>query len=136
MNESTTNEPNEPSSTSESRIASGLERVWATVLHLSALLGMVVPLANILAPLAIWLIKKVELPALDRVGKEVLNFQISWTIYLVVASFLALVGSCLILPLIFPLLVGIPMLILTIVGAVKTSNGESYRHPWTLKFFG
>jgi uncharacterized Tic20 family protein len=45
----------------------------------------------------------------------------------------AAVGSCLIVPLILPLVVGIAWLVYTIIGGVKTSNGETYEFPFTIK---
>jgi len=106
------------------------ERNWAMGVHLSALLGFVLPFGNVLGPLAVWLIKKNESKLVDQEGKEALNFQISMTIYMCVSALLIifLVG--------IPLLicVAIADLILTIVAAIKTSNGEAYRYPLTLRF--
>jgi uncharacterized Tic20 family protein len=106
------------------------ERNWAMGAHLSALLGFVLPFGNVLGPLVIWLIKKNESKLVDQEGKEALNFQISMTIYMCVAAMLIIV------------LVGIPLLIclaiadliLTIIAAIKTSNGETYKYPLTLRF--
>jgi len=106
------------------------ERTAAMLCHLSALAGMLVPFGNILGPLIVWLVKRDESPLVDREGKESLNFQISMSIYMVISALLIL------------LLVGIPMLvvfglldlILTVVAAVKTSNGEAYRYPLTIRF--
>jgi uncharacterized protein len=109
------------------------EKQWKVILHLSALCGVIVPAGNIIAPLAIWLIKKPEMPGLDAEGKNVLNFQISVLIYMIAAVVLAMVGSCLIIPIILPIVVGIFWLVVTIIGGVKTSNGESYAFPLTIK---
>ena len=71
------------------------DRTWDILCHLLALSGFVaVPLGNILGPLVIWLIKKEQLPSVDAHGKESLNFQISMTIYAIVAalSIFAIVG--------------------------------------------
>lgn len=109
------------------------EKQWKTILHLSALAGLVIPCGNIIAPLAIWLIKKPELPGIDGEGKKVLNFQISYAIYMIASIVVAAVGSCLIVPIILPLAVGIAWLVFTIIGGVKTSNGEAYEFPFTIK---
>ena len=53
--------------------------------------GFVFPLGNILAPLILWLIKRTDSPYLDRAGKEAINFQISYTIYAIVAGLLCFV---------------------------------------------
>lgn len=106
---------------------------WAVAIHLSALSGFIIPVGNILAPLIIWLIKKSELPALDQVGKDVLNFQISYTIYAIVSVIAAAVLSCLIVPIILPIAVFIAWLVFTIIGGIKMSNGERYVFPLALK---
>lgn len=85
---------------------------------------------HILAPLAIWLIKRADNPDIDTTGKEVLNFQISYSIYTGVAILLcfALVGF-LILPVVL-----IVWIVCMVLAAVKVSNGESYRYPFTIRF--
>ena len=118
----TPNPPSDPST-----------RQWTVILHLSALSGLVVPFGNILAPLIIWLLKKVEMPALDPVGKDVLNFQITYAIYAVASVIIAMVGSCLVIPIVLPFAVGIAWLVFTILGGVKASNGETYVFPGVIK---
>ncbi len=115
------------------------ETQWAVAIHLSPLLVFVAPgVMNIVGPLVIWLLKRPESATLDEVGKRVLNFQISYSIYffaLGLAAFLLsfiLIGLLLV-PLI-PLL-GIAWLVLVIVGAVKQGNGEKYRFPLVIDFF-
>ena len=101
----------------------------AVVMHLLGFAGFVFPVGNIFGPLILWLIKRADSPYLDRVGKEVLNFQISYTIYLAVAGFLCfLLIGFLILPVIFLL-----WIIFMIVAAVKTGNGEDYKYPMTIR---
>jgi len=107
------------------------DRTWDLLCHLLALTGLIgVPLGNILGPLVIWLIKKDQLPSVDAHGKESLNFQISMTIYAIVAaiSIFAIIGFVL-LPAVI-----ITDLILVIIAAVKASNGEFYRYPLTIRF--
>ncbi|HYX18099.1 MAG TPA: DUF4870 domain-containing protein [Nostoc sp.] len=79
-------------------------RIWATLCHLSALLGWIllvllvfigIPLylpLNLLAPLIIWRSKKIQYPWIDFQGKESINFQISLTLYtlFVIAIFLVI----------------------------------------------
>ena len=91
--------------------------------------GFVFPLGNVLAPLILWLIKRSDSPYLDRAGKEAINFQISYTIYAVVAGLLCLVLIGLLL---FPILF-VAWVVLMVVAAVKTSNGEEYKYPFTIR---
>ncbi len=105
-------------------------REWALLLHLSQLLGIVIPLAGLLAPLLIWQLKKEALPALDAHGKVVMNWILSALIYLLGASLLALV------------VVGIPLLLVLVVvavvfpiiGAIKANAGELWRYPLSIQF--
>lgn len=101
----------------------------AVVMQLLGFAGFVFPFGNIIAPLILWLIKRTESPLLDRAGKEVLNFQISYTIYATIAGVLCFVLiGLLILPIIFVL-----WIIFMVIAAVKTGNGEEYRYPLTIR---
>jgi uncharacterized Tic20 family protein len=115
-----------PASSSESA------RSWCIGLHLSGLSGLILSfaLAHIVVPLVIWLVKRADSPEIDSTGKEVLNFQISYTIYSLIAGALCfvLIGF-LILPIVL-----IVWLVCIIIAAVKTSNGENYRYPATIRF--
>lgn len=109
-------------------------RQWTVITHVSPLIGLVIPVAgNIAAPLIIWLIKKPELPGLEPVGKTVLNFQISWSIWMLIASAIGFAASCLIVPLLLPLGVAVAWIIFTAMGSMKASNGEPYEYPLTIK---
>lgn len=99
--------------------------------HASALLGLFFHFfGHLLGPLIVWLIKRDASPEIDANGKESLNFQLSMLIYDIVAGILCLV------------LIGIPILIalwvlntvFVIIASVKTSNGEFYRYPFTIRF--
>jgi len=110
------------------------EQQWILFLNISALAGFVIPsMGHILGPLIIWLVKKPESAAIDAAGRAVLNFQISWTFWMVASVILAVVGSCLIVPIVLPFAVGIAWLVFVIIGSVKASNGEAYAFPLTIK---
>ena len=106
------------------------ERTWAMLCHFSALLIFVgIPFSNILAPLIIWLIKKEEMPFVEDQGKEVLNFQISMTIYLLISGILCfiLIG--------IPFVIGLVIfnVIITIIAGIKAIDGKSYQYPINLR---
>ncbi len=113
-----------------------LEKSWATGLHASGFAGFifVVPFANIIAPLVIWLIKRPESAYLDAVGKEVVNFQISAAIYGVATTILAFLLGCLIVPIALPFIVLIGWIVYMIRGIMATSDGGDYRYPATIRF--
>jgi uncharacterized Tic20 family protein len=101
----------------------------AVVMHLLGFVGLVIPFGNIIAPLILWLVKRPESPLLDRTGKEVLNFQISYTIYALIATALTFVLiGCIVLPVIF-----LCWIIFMIIAAVKTGNNEAYQYPFTIR---
>jgi uncharacterized Tic20 family protein len=105
------------------------ERTWGMLCHLSALGVFVFPLGNVIGPLIVWLVKKEESPFVDDQGKESLNFQISFTIYCLVASILILVAIGVILL----IALGIAFLILVIIASIKANEGEEFRYPLTLR---
>jgi uncharacterized Tic20 family protein len=102
---------------------------WAMACHLSALFGLVFPFGNLLGPLLVWLLKKDTIPQVDGHGKESLNFQISMTIYILVATVLAFVVIGI------PLLVilGVTDVILVVIAAVETKKGIAYKYPLTIR---
>ncbi|MDY6852424.1 MAG: DUF4870 domain-containing protein [Thermodesulfobacteriota bacterium] len=98
--------------------------------HLSALAGFIgIPFGNIIGPLIIWLIKKNDFPFVNEQGKEALNFQISLTIYGIIAALLifVVIGIFLLIGL------GIFGLIMVIIASIKANQGESYRYPITIR---
>ncbi len=106
------------------------ERTMAVLTHLSPLTGFIFPFGHIIAPLVIWLLKKDTMPFIATQGREVINFQISLTLYGIVFGLLVLI------------VIGIPLLIallgfqivMMIVAALKASRGEPYRYPLTIRF--
>lgn len=115
---------------SENPQVSKEEQNWAMFCHLAALSGFVIPLGNVLGPLIVWLIKKDTMPLVDQHGKEAINFQITVLIAFMVCVVLAfvLIGFALMF------VVGIGALILTIVAAVKISNGQyDYKYPFAIR---
>src|SRR3954471_12256356 len=107
------------------------DRTLVVLCHLLGLAGFTaIPFANVLAPLFFWLWEKEGNPEVDAHGKEALNFQISVTIYAIIAgwSWLILIGIIL-----FPIVL-IGALVLTIIGSVEASKGKLYRYPLTIRF--
>ena len=106
------------------------ERTFGMLCHLAALAGYVIPLGTILGPLVVWLLKRDSSPFVDEQGKEALNFQISFLIYIIISIILCvlLIGFVLLIAL------GIAELILVIMAALKANEGVSYRYPLTIRF--
>lgn len=106
------------------------DRTMQILAHLSPLAGCVIPFAHLLAPFVFWLLKKDSEPQLRPHLEEVLNFQISISIYFAVCFVLVfvLIG----IPLMF--LVGGFALVCIVLGAVKASNGELFHYPLCIRF--
>lgn len=102
----------------------------ATFCHLSALAALVVPFGHLAGPLVVWLVNRDLHPFIDEQGKEALNFQISMTLYAILAaiSIVLLVGIVL-LPAVLILDV-----VCLIQAALATSRGASYHYPLTIRF--
>lgn len=115
----------------------GTENSLAVLMHLLGFAWFFFPFfGNILAPLVLWLVKRGSSPYLDRVGKEVLNFQISFSIYLSVTVAVGTVLLILLIGVFFYFLAAVIWVVwavLMIIGAVRTSNGEEYRYPFTIR---
>ncbi|MCQ9205908.1 MAG: DUF4870 domain-containing protein [Omnitrophica bacterium] len=98
------------------------ENTMAMLCHLLGLIGFI-------GPLIIWLIKKDESALVDKNGKESLNFQISLCIYYFAAGILAVV----LIGFLLGALVGIFHIVMVVMAAIKTSNGQDYRYPLCIR---
>ncbi len=105
------------------------EEKWAMICHLSSLSGYLVPFGNIIGPLIVFAIFKEQYPMVEDQGMEVVNFQISMTIYMIAAALLIFI------------LIGLPLLIVlmfinfvyTVIGARQAYQGFAYRYPLNLR---
>ena len=102
---------------------------WAMLCHLAGLsLYIGLPFGNIIVPLGIWLVKKDKDPAVATEGREAINFNISFTIYGLVAGVLcyALIGFALV-----PAVL-IAHVILVVKAVLSANRGEAVHYPFTL----
>jgi uncharacterized protein len=106
--------------------------------HLSALIGLV-GIPSAVGPLIVWLAKRDAGPFVDDQGKEALNFNISVLIYAlgigIVGTFFSIItlgiGLFLFIPLFAALVVA--WAVFVILAAVRSSKGEAYRYPLTIR---
>jgi hypothetical protein len=101
-------------------------RQWAMFCHYAAFFWFLVPMiGNVVGPLIVWQLKKDLDPFVNQQGKEALNFQITFSLAMIVCGILAWVVIG------FPLmlLVSISALVLTIIAGIKANAGEAYRYP-------
>ncbi|GHF69246.1 DUF4870 domain-containing protein [Deinococcus ficus] len=139
------------------------ERTPALAVHLSPLLGLLIPGAGaLIGPVAAWLLFRDRSRMLDEQGKEAVNFQISVWLYNLALGVLlfglfalgllggvagsmlgrpeaggvALVGTFgVFLGLVLPLLLvlNVVPLVFMVLAAVSVNRGEPYRYPLTLR---
>ena len=106
------------------------ERTWGMLCHLVVFTGYLIPLAWIIGPLIVWMIKRDEMPFVDDQGKESLNFQITIMLAMIASGLLMfiLVGFVLIF------VVVIFQFIVVIIASIKANEGVYYRYPLSIRF--
>lgn len=96
---------------------------YLALFHLSGLFILILP------PLLFWIIKRDHIPGINEHAKDILNFQISITIYLLISAIMVI------------LIIGIPLLIflgisssiVIIINTVKVLRGDKYKYPFNLQ---
>jgi uncharacterized Tic20 family protein len=99
------------------------------IAHLSAFAGFVVPLGNIIGPLVIWLARRDQSAFVAAQAKEALNFNIS----VVIGGILCAVLVFVFIGILLGVALFIAWLAMTIIAAIKASEGVDYRHPVSLR---
>lgn len=104
---------------------------WATLLHISQLLGFILPIPyiGVITPLLIWQFARSRQPNLDQHGQIVVNWIISSTLYFIIA-FISIIGIIFI-PILWGLTVVFPA-----IGAAKADRGRVWSYPLTINFIG
>jgi uncharacterized Tic20 family protein len=134
------------------------ENTNAFLIHISAFAGYIIPFGAIIVPLILWQTMKDRSQFLDEQGKEAVNFNISYALYIFIlglsiipfafGSFIrhinnfndfhwdfgsgSLFGFFGMASLIS--LLGLVKIALIIIAALKSKEGENYKYPFTIKF--
>ena len=103
------------------------ERTYLMLMHLSQFASWLVPLVGVIVPILMWTTNKDNNAEVDRHGKNILNFTISYAIYSIA---------------LFVIIIGIPFVIVlfaiyaiaVIIASIKASNGEYWQYPLTIQF--
>jgi uncharacterized protein len=136
----------------------------ASLIHLSTFLKYLIPFGNIIAPLIIWSANKKRSYFIDKNGKQVLNFQLSMLLYLVIMilifvpfginfgfnmfelintntsnnykEFVSFGGTIgiLIVITILNCILLLLDLITSIIGTIKARKGKIFKYPLSIKF--
>ena len=90
-------------------------------------------IGHIVGPLVVWLAKRDGNPFVDDQGKESLNFQISWTIYMI--ANVILFFTIILAPIAIAGFFILPIfhVVCMIVGAVKANEGVAFRYPLCIR---
>ena len=126
----------DPLPTPQTTAAAPSVRTWCMLAHLSALVGLIVPMGNIIGPLVVWLLKRDQSPEIDEHGKESVNFQISMFIYIAALSVIAFILIFILIGfLLIPVIAILCILdiVFVIIASIKANDGQPYRYPMTLR---
>ena len=137
------------------------ENTNAFLIHISSFAGYFFPFGSIITPLILWQTQKDRSTFLDEHGKEAVNFNVSFSLYIFIlsASFFTFFLGDIFRGLnridhldfghsvsfsgdlfgVFGIasIVGVVTLIkiaLIIIASMKANNGEQYKYPFTFKF--
>lgn len=112
----------------------GGSRNLAAVSHLSAFV-LFAGIPSFIGPLAIWLLFRDRDAFVADQAREALNFNVSLLLYAAAALAMSLVTFGLALVVVVPVGVAAALvaLVLPVLAAVRTADGEPYRYPLTLR---
>jgi uncharacterized Tic20 family protein len=106
------------------------ERTWGMLAHLAAFGGLVVPLVgNIIGPLIVWHSWRDRSEFVGAQALESLNFNITVSI----AAVVCWVAVFIFIGVLLGIALFVAWLALTIIAAIKASEGVSYRYPFALR---
>ena len=132
--------------TSEELIDWKLEKndSYLALLNISALSFIIFPLLGIIIPIVMWISKRKEVSKVDKIGKQVINFQITWCLFIFliyIFSFLSFMFHLSIFPRITPfriLMTGAFLflfnIIQVIINTLKVKKGRHVRYYLSIPF--
>ena len=105
------------------------EQNIAVILHLSLLMGIVIPFGGYVGTLILWLLKKDSSEYINQQGKEAVNFMLNILILgtAIMLLCIMLIGFILIIPLV------VVAFIMPVLAAMNVSKGIDYRYPWVYR---
>lgn len=106
------------------------DRTYLVYMHLSVMSSVFIPLGNIILPLILWLNKKDRIVSVSAQGKNIINFQIIWTVCFYILLFTFVFFKIMHLPFNAFLFVGLMVAIgifnflYPVYAAIRVSKGE------------
>ncbi|RAW02545.1 helix-turn-helix domain-containing protein [Pseudochryseolinea flava] len=96
------------------------ESKWLPLIHLSGLLLLIIP------PIILWIWKRDKVEDIQRHAYDVINFQLSMTLYLLPCALFHIIP--------FLIVLGIYSQVVIIVNTMKVTSSRPYKYPLTIKF--
>ena len=103
------------------------ENTYLMLMHISQFASWLIPFVGIIIPILMWTTNKDNNVEVDRHGKNILNFSISYAIYSIVLLII-IIG----IPLLFVLFAIYAVAV--IIATIKASNGEFWKYPLSIQF--
>ena len=103
---------------------------FCMLMHLSQFAGIIIPMAGIALPIIMWATNKDKSSIIDQHGKNILNWMISFYIYVSISAILIL----LIIGIFALITLCLVAVIFAIIGAIKANNKEIFNYPLTIQF--
>lgn len=103
---------------------------FCMLMHLSQFAGFIIPLGGYVLPIIMWAVHKDKSVVIDQHGKNILNWMITFFIYICISCVLIL----LVVGIFSLIILSVLTIIFTIIGAIKAANKELYRYPLTINF--
>jgi len=100
------------------------ENSYLLLMHLSQFVSAIV------VPLIMWLMGKDDNQRVDVHGKNIINFEITYAIWLLVG----IITIPIIIGIVILSVIGIAMTVFIIVASVKAYNGEYWKYPFIIHF--
>ena len=117
------------------------DRSYLVYMHLSVMSSMVIPLVNIILPLILWLNKRDRIVAVASQGKNIINFQITWSLMFYATIVIFIWSKLMHYPfnsyafVVFVLIVSIFNFLYPIIAAIMVSRGSTKNFwPAPIKF--
>ena len=111
----------------------------AMFVHLSILIGFVIPFFGLIVPIVVWITKKDSDGLATANAKEAINFQITTILWSLLVVGVALLGfkifAFFFVAGALAVALGIAFVVLPIIAAVKANGGDEYRYPITAHIF-
>lgn len=105
------------------------ENTYCMLMHLSLLLsgsGL-----GVVIPIVMWAVNKDEFPTVDQHGKNILNFIISFVIYV----FASLLLIFIVVGVFTSIALAVIVIVFPIIAAVKANDGKYWPYPLCIRFF-